>query len=67
MKMDLLAILAPEAVDDYELLTVLERHYKSAGVGGRNQLLYPGTPHYCLKVWWKDGRIARIEPAPGKN
>lgn len=65
MTNDLLDILAPQAVDDYELLTVLERHYKSAGVGGRDQLVYPSTPEYSLKVGWKDGRVVRIEPGPG--
>ncbi len=65
MTTDLLGILVPQPVDDYELLRVLERHYKSAGVGGRNELVYPSSLDYSLKISWNNGCVARIEPGPG--
>jgi len=65
MTRNLLDILAPRETDGYELLTVLERHYKSAGVGDRDELVYPSSPAYSLRVRWEDGRVARIEPGPG--
>jgi hypothetical protein len=51
-------------MDGYELLTVLERHYGSAGVADRNELVYPSSRDYSVKVRWKDGRVGRIESGP---
>jgi len=61
---NLLAQLVPEGVDDYELLYLLQRHYGSGGVGEPNQVVYPSSLNYSLRVRWKDGRVIQIERGP---
>jgi hypothetical protein len=63
MAKDLLARLVPEAVEDhYELLHLLESRFGSAGASKPNCLVYPSSPNYVIKIFWKEGRVSRIEP-----
>lgn len=64
MAENLLAELVPEGVDDYELLYLLERHYGSGGVGGPDQVVYPSSLNYAIRVRWKEGRAIHVERGP---
>src|SRR5207244_2075844 len=55
----------PEAVEDhYELLHLLESRFGSAGASKPNSLVYPSSQSYVIKIFWKEGRVSRIEPGP---
>jgi len=57
-------LLLPE-VDEYELLEIIQNHYKSGQSTPEDEVVYPSVERYSLKIRCKGDHIATIEPGPG--
>src|SRR3989442_14919050 len=65
MEKDLIPDLLPAGAEDDELLQLLQRHYGSARSTPENDVIYPNTEKFALRVHCKSGKIKEIEPGPG--
>ncbi len=64
MQENLLDELLIPSVDEHELLSVIQRHYGSARSTPEDDVVFPNSSSYSLKIRSKDGKLQRIEPGP---
>src|SRR5437660_4889364 len=65
MEKNLIQDLLPAGAEDDELLQLLQRHYGSARSTPENDVVYPNTEKFALRVHCKSGKKKDIEPGPG--
>jgi hypothetical protein len=64
MQENLLHELLIPSVDEHELLSLIQRHYGSASRPPEDDVVFPNSSSYSLKIRSKDGKLQRIEPGP---
>ena len=65
MENNLIRDLLPAGAEDDELLQLFQHHYGSARSTPDNDVVYPNTEKFALRVQCKSGKISDIEPGPG--